>query len=251
MQAMSPTDLFEAPRHFVGWITPSANTVVERVTIGILRNFPEVSPHFSRTPVVGSVDPFPSTYDLDGMLGAARALADARLHVVAWNGSKAGSIAFDLDRDLVARVEALTGARSTTSTLEIERVLRADGVRTFGLVCPYVDAYRDRVVDTFQREGFACVAVRNAGLHDNLSFARIEPAVVADMIRDVARARPQAIVTFCTNFPAAPLVASLEMELGIPIYDSVTMGVWGALRALGVDTGRGRAWGQVFGRAPS
>jgi len=47
------------------------------------------------------------------------------------------------------------------------------------------------------------------------------------MLRDVAKAKPQAIVTFCTNFPAAPIVPEMEHELGIPIYDAVTMACGG------------------------
>ena len=245
---LTPRERFAAPTQFIGWITPSANTVVERITLGILRDFPEVSAHFSRTSVVGAVDPFPTGYDFDDMLTAARLLGHARLDVVAWNGSKGGSLDFALDRDLVARIEALTGARSTTSTLAIDEVLREDGVTRFGLACPYVDAYRQRIVDTFGREGYQCVAARNAGLTDNYSFSRISADTIVGMLRDVAKARPQAIVTFCTNFPAAPLVAEMEDELGVPIYDTVTMGVWGALKRVGIDTGRGRAWGRVFAR---
>ena len=246
--SLSPRARFESARTFVGWITPSANTVVERVTLGILDNFPAVSPHFSRTSVVGSHDPFPDGYDEAGMLGAARLLADAKLDVVAWNGSKAGSIDFALDRELVARIEELTGARSTTSTLAIDGVLREDGVSRFALVCPYVDGYRDRVVATFARAGYECVAVRNSGLCDNHSFAQVGLDDIAGMLRDVAAARPQAIVTYCTNFPAAPVVAEMEEELGIPIYDSVTMAVWDALRLARVPTAPGRAWGRVFER---
>jgi len=245
---MSPRERFKAARKFVGWIVPSANNVVERVTLGILRDFPEVSPHFSRTSVVGASDPFPKSYDFDDMLAAARLLADARLDVVAWNGSKGGSLDFALDRDLVARIEALTGARSTTSTLAIDEVFRQDGVRRFALACPYVDSYRDRIVATFAREGYECVAARNTGLSDNYSFSQIDEDQIAAMLRDVAKARPQAIVAFCTNFPAAPLVAEMEDELGIPIYDTVAMAVWGALRAGGIDTARGRPWGRVFAR---
>ena len=77
--SLAPRELFAAPKHFIGWITPSANTVVERITLGILRDFPAVSAHFSRTSVVGARDPFPSSYDFDDMLAAARLLADARL----------------------------------------------------------------------------------------------------------------------------------------------------------------------------
>ena len=248
MNPMSPRERFFAARKFVGWIVPSANNVVERVTLGILRDFPEVSPHFSRTSVVGATDPFPTTYDFDDMLHAARLLADARLDVVAWNGSKGGSLDFGLDRDLVARIEAMTGARSTTSTLAIDQVFRQDGVRRFALACPYLDSYRDRIVATFAREGYECVAARNSGLSDNYSFSQIGEDAIAAMLRDVAKARPQAIIAFCTNFPAAPLVSEMEDELGIPIYDTVAMAVWGALRAGGIDTARARAWGRVFAR---
>lgn len=245
---LSPYARFAAAQKFIGWITPSSNTVVERITLGILREFPEVSPHFSRTSVVGARDPFPDSYDFTDMLAAARLLGDAQLDVVAWNGSKGGSLDFALDHDLVARIEALTGARSTTSTLAIDQVLREDGVTQYALACPYVDAYRERIVATFGREGYQCVAARNSGLTDNYSFSQISRDDIVAMLRDVARAGPQAIITFCTNFPAAPLVAEMEDELGIPIYDTVTMGVWGALRLAGVDTAPGRAWGRVFAR---
>jgi len=245
---LTPRELFAAPTRFIGWITPSANTVVERVTLGILREFPEVSAHFSRTSVVGAADPFPSSYDFDDMLAAARLLGDAKLDVVAWNGSKGGSLDFALDHDLVARIEQLTGAKSTTSTLAIDQVFREDRVQRFGLVCPYVESYQQRIVATFGREGYECVAARHAGLTDNYSFATVPTDTIVGMLRAVAAAKPQAIIAFCTNFPAAPLVAEMEEELGVPIYDTVAMAVWGALKLVDVDTRRADAWGRVFER---
>jgi maleate isomerase len=244
----SPREQFCAPTHFAGWITPSANTVVERVTLGILREFPQISAHFSRTSVVGAVDPFPLTYDFDDMLRCAALLADARLDVVAWNGSKGGSLDFKLDHELVERIEVATGARSTTSTLAIDRVFREDGVKRFGLCCPYVASYRDRIVAAFAREGYECTAAVTAGLKDNYSFSQIALDDIAAMMREVAKSKPQAIVSFCTNFPAAPIVGEMERELGIPVYDTVTMGVWSVLSMLGMDTKPGRAWGRVFER---
>ena len=118
--------------HFVGMITPSGNTVVERVTIGMLRDFPEVSCHFSRTPVHGAVDPFPADYDWDSMLGAARLLAHAKPEIIAWSGSKAGSIAFDLDRELCRRIAAETGCRATTSTIALIDALARLGTNRVG-----------------------------------------------------------------------------------------------------------------------
>ena len=242
----SPRRHFEGHTRFLGTITPSGNTVVERITLGILRHFPQVSAHFSRTSVFGSTDPFPDSYDFEDMLRAAELLSHASLDVIAWNGSKGGSIDFALDHELCRRIVDTTGAKTCTSTLAIDEAFRARGVKTFALVSPYKGAYQDRIIATFKRVGYDCIAEAHADLADNLSFARLPLDRIADMIRSVAPSRPQAIVTYCTNFPAAPLAAGIEAEFGIPMFDSVAMAVWKSLRLLGIDTAPARAWGRVF-----
>ena len=246
MPGIAPRDALASHRIFIGTITPSGNTIVERITQAILRAFPEVSTHFSRTPVFGSVDPFPEGYDSVGMLAAARLLAHAAPDVLVWNGSKGGSIDFELDRDFVAAVKAETGIACTTSTLALDEVLKKTGVTRYALVSPYDAAYQDKIIKTFAREGYECVASAYSDLHDNMSFARVAAADIATMLRTVAAAKPQAIVTFCTNFPAGIVVADMEAQLGIPIYDSTVLPVWKALKMAGLDTRRGRAWGGLF-----
>jgi maleate isomerase len=44
------------------------------------------------------------------------------------------------------------------------------------------------------------------------------------------------------------VAAELERELGIPVYDTVALGIWAGLRAAGVDTRPARAWGRLFER---
>src|SRR5437868_1807 len=101
----------------IGMITPSANVVVERVTHAILAEFPEVSGHFSRTPVFGSSDNYKDDYDWDGMVGAAKLLAHARLDVICWNGSKGVGLGFDAEYRLCDRITRETGIAATTSVL--------------------------------------------------------------------------------------------------------------------------------------
>jgi maleate isomerase len=230
----------------IGFITPSGNLIVERVTSAILRDFPLVSAHHSRTSVKGNSDPFPQSYDWQGMMGAAHLLGDARPDVICWNGSKAGSIGFDLDRDLCGRIEYDTGCPATTSTLAIEAVLKRRGVRRIALVTPYMADYQQKIVRTFAAEGFDCVAEAHARIDDNLAFAFIDDQVIGEMFERVAAAKPDAIVTYCTNFPAAHLVAPYEARFGIPIYDSVSVGVWHALQCIGMSTTPGAQWGSLF-----
>ena len=177
---------------------------------------------------------------------AARLLSHAKPDMIVWSGSKAGSITFDLDRELCRRIEAETGIRATTSTLALVHVLNARGMRRIAIVTPYNAAYHSKVVTTFEREGYACVADASAGLEDNLAYASMPFDDIRAMIRDVAKARPDAIIAWCTNFLAAPLAAEMEAETGIPLLDSAALAVWHPLLKLGYDTRCARAWGRLF-----
>jgi maleate isomerase len=66
------------------------------------------------------------------------------------------------------------------------------------------------------------------------------------MIREVALAKPDAILIMCTNLKGAPLVERLEKEVGIPIYDSVATVVWKSLQLVGIDTKLVKSWGRLF-----
>ncbi|MEZ5863755.1 MAG: aspartate/glutamate racemase family protein [Geminicoccaceae bacterium] len=234
--------LWPATSAALGVITPSGNRVVERVTIGILAQFPEISCHFSRTPVFGSTDAYPDGYDWDGMLGAAALLDHADPDLLVWNGSKAGGIRFALDDELAARVSR----KLTSSTLALRELLIARNWRRIGLVTPYSAAGGAAVERTFTAEGYPCAAAVHAELADNLSYAAIPAEQIRAMCRRAAAARPDVIVAWCTNFPAAPLVAEIEAETGVPMLDSTSLAVWGALRALGIDPRPAAAWGSIF-----
>lgn len=238
---------FVAQRHFLGTITPSGNTVVERVTLGITRTLPAVSAHFSRTPVFGSTDPSPDAYATDGLLAAAHLLAHAAPQVLVWNGSKGAGIGIHHDEALVQKIKSATGITATTSILGMQALFKARGIHRIAVVTPYSDASQQKTLACLAREGLDCVAHANSGLNDNLSYASVPTDDIAAMARSVAAAKPQAILCLCTNFPAAVMAAPLEAELGIPVYDSTALGVWHALQLCGADTrGAAALWGSLF-----
>lgn len=223
--------------------------VVERVTTAILADFPDVSGHFSRIEVVGTTDTYADDYDWDGMLRAAELLSHAAPAAICWNGSKGGSLGFGFDRHLCDRITERTGVDATTSTLAIDAALRANRQRRVALVTPYRAAYAAKIPPVFGNAGYEVVAEAHAGLSDNLAYASIPDEDILAMVRSTAAAKPDAILAYCTNFPAAHLAAGLEAELGIAFYDSTAAGVWGALRAAKQRTGPGgRRWGSLFGQ---
>jgi maleate isomerase len=124
------------------------------------------------------------------------------------------------------------------------------GVERLALVTPYTQDVQQRIVENYAREGIAVVAERHLRISVNHDFALVEPDTLLDLMREVSRgtesARPQAISTYCTNLRAAPLANLVETELGIPLLDTVSTTVWGALRAVGADPARIKGWGSLF-----
>ena len=236
-------------RTLLGMLTPSSNTILEPVTSAMLSALPDVTAHFGRFRVteISLSKAALNQFDDAPILSAADLLADARVDVIAWNGTSAGWLGFERDRTLCAAIERATGIRATSSVLALDQIFRMSGVTRFGLVSPYIDEIQERILSTFAGEGYTCVSERHLRDRGNFSFSEITGDQIAEMCRAVAAARPQAITVFCTNMRGAPLAPALERELGIPIYDTVATAVWGSLRIAGVDTKRVEGWGRLFG----
>ena len=232
----------------LGMLTPSSNTVLEPVTAAMLAGLPEVSAHFARFKVteIGLSDSALGQFDDSAILAAAELLSHAKVDVIAWNGTSAGWLGFDTDEHLCRRITGATGIPAATSMLALNEVLAATGVRRLGLVTPYVAPVQDRIVANYAALGYACEADPGLGIQENFAFADVTAATLTAMIRSVAARQPDAIAVLCTNLRAAPLVAALEAELGIPIYDTVATALWKSLALAGVDPGRVSGWGGLF-----
>ncbi|EKZ98175.1 hypothetical protein D769_16457 [Cupriavidus sp. HMR-1] len=232
----------------LGMLTPSSNTALEPITSAMVSGLPNVSAHFSRFTVteISLRDQALGQFDLEKILAAARLLADARVDVIAWNGTSSGWLGFDKDEALCRQITEATGIPATTSVLALNEILEKTGARRFGLATPYLHDVQERIVANYQRSGFDCSTERHLGLHVNYSFAEVDEDTVRKMVRELAAEKPQAITTFCTNLRAAHLVETLEAETGIPVYDTIATVVWKSLRLAGVDTRALQGWGRLF-----
>jgi maleate isomerase len=232
----------------LGMLTPSSNTALEPLCAAMLATLPDVSCHFARFRVteISLASNALNQFDDRPMLEAAGLLADARVDAICWNGTSAGWLGFDRDRELCAAIERTTGIVASSSVLALEEIFRDAGVRRLGLVTPYRGDVQRQVMKVFGDEGFACVAERHLDISENFAFADVPAATLENMVREVASARPDAITIFCTNLHGAPLVETLERELGIPVYDTTAAAVWVAMRRAGADPRRVSGWGRLF-----
>jgi maleate isomerase len=222
----------------IGLIMPSSNTCMEPVASAMLRPLAGgVSTHVSRLRVeqidLGAAGR--AQFDLAPMLEAARLLADAEVHVIAWAGTSGSWLGLDRDRELCARIGEATGIPATTSSLALLEAFQTLGAYRIGLAVPYTADVTGRIVSRYAAEGVEVVSERHLDITANIEFDRIPPAVVARTIRAVAAPPAEAVAIVCTNVRAAPLAADLELELGIPVVDSVTATVWRTLDLAGAE----------------
>ena len=232
----------------IGVLTPSSNTALEPLTSALAAAVPNCSAHFSRFKVteIALSDRALGQFDDGKILATAELLADARVDVIAWSGTSSGWLGFDADRRLVERISERTGIPATTAVLALNELMALRDVRRLALVTPYTADVQQRIVDNYAAQGIEVVAERHLDICVNHDFALVEPDRLRALMGEVAAARPQAITTFCTNLRAAPLAAELEARFGIPLLDTVSTTVWGALRAAGADPGVVKGWGRLF-----
>lgn len=236
------------PRVLLGMLTPSSNTVLEPVTAALLSGIAEASAHFGRFRVteIALSQSALAQFDDTEILAAARLLSHARCQVIAWNGTAAGWRGFHMDEALCAAITRETGAMAATSVLALNEILALTGVKRLGIVSPYTDDVQAAIARNYESVGIAVTGEVHEGLSDNYSFSEITADRMRAMAREVARARPEAIAIYCTNMRGAPLAESLEAELGIPVYDTVSTVLWKSLKLTGVDTRRIQGWGSLF-----
>jgi len=209
----------------IGIIVPSANVVVERAAIRFAAEVPGLELQFTRIPVRGDADPFVQGYDVDAFLRAAELLADARPDVLLWAGSMGVLVGAEHDERLGELIEAETGLPFTSSTIALVRLAERERLERIALVTPYAQAYQDRLVAGFVRLGFDCVAEEHAGLRDNLSYAGIGEEDTVRMALKVSVSRPDAILSWCTNFASTGCVQRIEVETGLPFHDATLLGL--------------------------
>jgi maleate isomerase len=239
---MAPAD------HAIGVIVPSSNRVVERVTQDVLSLIPAVDACFARIPYFGNGQGQPpDRYDETPFMTAAELLAHAGANVICWNATRGAALGFTPDRQLCARLEQHTGLPAVTTALAALDAFEHLHIRAIALVTHGTPEQGAVFKARFAAQGIRTTAELHLGFTDNFAAARAAPEPVMRFARDsAARGDVDAVLIWSTNLPGHGFAAELETEIGIPVLDSAAIGVWAALRALGVDGRPASSMGRLF-----
>ena len=217
-------------------IVPSSNTAFEDGARWLLAGRQDVSLHVQRVRIteINLSEEAASRFDPDVMVDTAALLADARPDALAWAGTAGSWLGIDHDRRIVSAVRNATGRPTTTSTLALLAACERRAVDRVGLVTPYVGEVVRRIESVYAGAGVNVVAEEHLDITDNYAFGEVTTDRIAAMIRACAAAGADAVLVVCTNLRATGLAPPLEVELGIPVLDSITVTV-----EEGVALGRG------------
>ena len=94
--------------------------------------------------------------------------------------------------------------------LALAEIFTLKKIKKFGLVTPYLDDIQQKIIHNFKKEGFDCIAEKHLGDKGNFSFSDYKPETIKNMVREVAKSKPEAITIFCTNFRGGEVVEELE-----------------------------------------
>ena len=215
----------------IGLLVPSSNTTVEPEFYRALP--PGVTLHVARL--------FLTQISTDAILGIvqdletqSRGLASADVDVIVL-GATAPSFLKGLgyDRELIARIEAATGKRATTTSTALIAALRHLGVSRVVLGAAYDDKVNAIAKAFLEANGIEVLAAQGLGMVDNLAVGRLGSDSAYELARRIDRPGAEAIVLACTNWKTMDAIERLERELGKPVISTTQASLWAALRIIG------------------
>lgn len=229
----------------IGTVTPSSNRVVERTLAAILPHFPGIDSCVARVTFYGAGIGQPRDgYDEDSYRHAAWHLGHAEVDALCWNGTRGAGLGLAADRALAGTLAAAAGCPATTTSLAAAALLDALGVRRIGLITPGLPGDAEQAAAGLGRR---LVAARSLGLKTNQEAARVPTTRIMELARAAAvEGRPEAILIWSTNLFGFEAMAPMEAELGIPVIDSASVGVWACLAAIGAALGPAGSLGRIF-----
>lgn len=139
------------------------------------------------------------------------------------------------EKEIVKKVEGISGTRATTSIVAAMEALQALSIHKLALINPYPSELNDALVGFLKGHGFDVRSVISLGV----DFTRIGDITEADVFRAAKKAVKESgavdgLYLPCPQFPVLDVIEEIESDLGIPAVGHLSSELWLALRTMGV-----------------
>ncbi len=141
------------------------------------------------------------------------------------------------DAEIAAAIgQAKPGVPVVTPPLAAVAGLKALGARRISILTPYTIETSKPMAAYFAVHGFHIDRFTCLGLEDDREMARIPPAALADLAREVTADQSDALFLSCTALRAALAIPAIEASIGRPAVSSNQATAWQCLRLTGDET---------------
>ncbi|RDW58111.1 hypothetical protein BP6252_13522 [Coleophoma cylindrospora] len=235
----------------IGFIVPSSNVALEIVTSAVMTQLPLVSVHYSRISVTHLSSGAVSQFTAETLSKCAELIANAPVGTVVWNGTSESwtGEGYEAGVHIADKITEATKLPASTTSLAQVEVLKNWGMKKIALATPYADELHVKLSEYYKSVGVEVVKSVGLGITINNAIADVPLERMRQLIREADHPDAECIVVPCTNFPAGILVEEMELELGKPIFDSILVTLWKALRLIGVETPV-HGWGKLLRADP-
>lgn len=219
----------------IGLLVPSVNVVMEP-ELNLMA--PEgVSIHSSRLVISG-----PSSCESYANMSAQAGEAASRFRmidptIIIFGCTSCSFI--ENGMEIKQAIEKEIGVSAITTSEAVIRALHHLNVHSVAVATPYVDFINEEEKTWLESEGLNITDLQGLELGKNEYDRKLigrQPAEFAYALASrVARSHPDCVFISCTNFATAPVIDSLERDLGIPVVTSNQASLWAALRGAGLN----------------
>ncbi len=139
----------------------------------------------------------------------------------------------DCDAVLAQRMTVALGIASTNTMAAIKDALRVLKAQRILHVCPFGDEFSRVERESLADSGFDILRTVSLGFTDAKAAALMEPAEIAEVVRQHVDGDTRAVLLSCANVRAFEAADELEHQLDVPVVTSNQAMLWYALAAAG------------------
>lgn len=149
------------------------------------------------------------------------------------SGSLIGGPGFD--RELITRMEAITGDPCLTTSTAVLEAFQALGVSRPVVITPYPDDTNEAEKVFLENNGLQVRFISGMGNdYVNQSITDIEPHYVFQKVKPLPRDGADSVFISCTGLNVLDIIPLLETDWGLPVITSNQATLWACLRHSGV-----------------
>jgi maleate isomerase len=138
------------------------------------------------------------------------------------------------DREIINRLEQLTGIRTITSATAIVAGLRALGSEKIVVATPYSTEMNLIERKFLEDNGFSVVAIEGLENKDPKAMPKITPNTMYDLVEKIFKEEADTVFISCTGLGLIDYIPMFEQDFRRQVLTSIQATLWLALRTLSI-----------------